>query len=239
LYGAIAVLILLLMGADVAYFNSLAPPAAAQIPQTQSAGSHPAGRFGAKCFYDPQKATVKDLSTLIDERDPDLGNPDASVTVIEIFDPNCPHCKMLHPIMKSMVAQYADQARFVYKPIALQQFPYSERQIAVLFAANEEGKFTEMLDLQLERQRRGGLTHAQLKEFAKMVGMDPDAMEKRVTEGRYDDRVQRSNEQAAKAGVSRVPTVLIDGQFVNSASRTGACLSQLIEEALGNDGPGG
>jgi predicted DsbA family dithiol-disulfide isomerase len=146
---------------------------------------------------------------------------------------------MLHPIMKSMVAQYAGQARFVYKPIALPQFPYSTRQNAVLFAADEEGKFTEMLDLQLERQQRGGLTHAQLKEFATMIGMDPDTMEKRVTEGRYDDRIQRNNEQATKAGVSRVPTVLIDGQFVTPTSRSAACLSQFIEEALGNDGPDG
>jgi hypothetical protein len=33
--------------------------------------------------------------------------------------------------------------------------------------------------------------------------------------------------------------VLIDGQFVTAASRTEACLSRFIEEALGNDEPGG
>ena len=95
MYGVLTVLILLLIGADVAYFNSLVPPEAVQTTQMQTAeqvaGTHPAGS-GMECVYDPQKAAVEDLSTLIDESDPDTGNPDASVTVIEIFDPNCPHC---------------------------------------------------------------------------------------------------------------------------------------------------
>lgn len=241
-YGVFAVLILLLIGADVAYFNSLVPPAAAQTTPAQSspqvAGTQPAGGSVGQCLYDPDKAAV-DLSTLVDAQDPDIGKADASVTVIEIFDPNCPHCKSLHPVMTSVVAQYADQVHFIYKPIVLPQFQYSVLQNAVLFAADEEGKFKEMLDLQFERQQRGGLSGAQLKELATTIGIDPVAMEQRIVEGRYNNLVQRGNKQAVEAGVTGVPAVLINGRFITSGSRTEACLSQFLEEALSNDESGG
>ncbi len=229
-YGAFAALILLLIGADVAYFNSLVAPAVAQ-PTQQGEGTHPHSSAAGQCFYDAEKAVV-DLSTLVDERDPDVGKADASVTVVEIFDPNCPHCKSLHPVMKSVIAQYEDQVRFVYKPIVLPQFQYSALQNAVLFAADEEGKFEEMLDLQFKWQQRGGLTGAQLKELATMIGIDADAMEQRITEGRYNDLLQRGNKQAVDAGVTGVPAVLINGRFITSDSRTEACMTQFLEEAL-------
>ena len=89
-----------------------------------------------------------------------------------------------------------------------------------------------MLDLQFKWQQRGGLTGAQLKELATMIGIDPDAMQQRITEGRYNELIQRGNKQAVEAGVTGVPAVLINGRFVTTASRTEACLSQFIEEAL-------
>ena len=136
--------------------------------------------------------------------------------------------------MKALVEKYGDSVRFVYKPIWLPQFPASVVQNAALFAANADGKFSEMLDLQFEQQRREGLTGAQLKEFATQIGMDADAMERRINNGDFDDLVERGNKQVVAAGVSSVPTVMIDGHFVDRHSRSEACLSQFIEEKLQN-----
>jgi protein-disulfide isomerase len=234
LYGALAVLVLLLVGADVVYFKRIAAPASAQ---TAAPASVQGDAEDQACFYNTELAAVKDLSVLIDERDPYAGNPDGAVTVIEIFDPNCPHCKTLHPTMQALLAKYEDQARFVYKPVA--GFQPSVLQNAVLFAADEAGKFSEMLDLQFERQRRGGLTRKQLKELAVSIGMDGNAMEQRIEEGAYADLVERAGRQVTGVGVESVPTVLINGRFVASQSRSEACLSQFIEEELRNAGAEG
>lgn len=232
LYGTLTVLVLLLVGADLAYFNILNPSKTAQA-SSQEGHAATVGTDN-ECVFNTEIAPVEDLSVLIDERDPQTGNPDGAVTVIEIFDPNCPHCKSLHPIMKSLVAQYGETVRFVYKPIWLPQFRASIVQNAVLFAANQEGKFSEMLDLQFEGQQRGGLTGAQLKELAARVGMDAEAMEQRINEGYYDDLIERGNKQVVEVGVSSVPTVLINGRFVSKHSRSEACLGQFIEAELQN-----
>jgi len=240
LYGALAVMMLLFVGADAAYFSNLTEPVvaptahAAPAPVTQPvAAPDEAGPSENECLYDPNKPSVVNFEALVGPKDPYQGNPDAAVTVVEFFDPNCPHCKALHPVMKATIAKYEDRARFVYKPIWLPQFPFSVQQNAVLFAAAEQGKFSEMLDLQFKWQQRGGLTTAQLQELATQIGMtDADAMLKRIEEGQYDDMIMEGNKQAVGAGVTGVPAVIINGRFVARSSRTEACLGQLIEEEL-------
>ena len=243
LYGALAVMMLLFAGADAAYFNNLAEPAADQTTQTaQTAQTAPApvtqpvadtdeaGSSGNECLYDPNKAPIENFEALVGPHDPYKGNPDAAVTVVEFFDPNCPHCKSLHPVMKATIAKYEDRARFVYKSVSLWQ--YSIGQNAALWAAAEEGKFFEMLDLQFEKQQRGGFGMPKIRELATQVGMDADSLEKRMRDGQYDDLINGANKQAQAAGVSGVPAVLINGRFVAKGSRTEACLGQLIEEEL-------
>ena len=162
LYGALAIGALLLIGADAAYFNNLVEPAVAQTALTAStpvipprAAPDDAGSAVNECPYDPEKAPIENFDGLVGEKDPFKGDPDAAVTMLEFFDPNCPHCKDFHPLMKKIVAKYEDRARFVYKPLTLWQ--YSIGQSAALWAAAEEGKFFEMLDLQFEKQQPGGM----------------------------------------------------------------------------------
>lgn len=248
-YGVLAALALLFLSADAVYFNNLdtlVEPAVAQTTQPASnevaqpaADTDAAGQSAGACGYDLQKAPVPNLNVLIGERTPSVGNPDAAVTLIEFFDPNCPHCRALHPVMASVMEEHTDQVRFVYKPIWLPQFPYSVQQNAVLFAAAEAGKFREMLDLQFEGQQRGGLSMDQLKEMALEVGMDPDAMLERIEAGHYDDLINTGNQKAIDAGVTGVPSVIINGLFIARNSRTEACLNQLIEAELEGAGAEG
>ena len=103
--GAIGVLALLLVG-DFIYFNNLPappppPPAEPAIVEAPVFTEPPA------CLYDPRMATYDNYLNLISDNDPMLGNPASDVVVIEYFDPNCPHCQDLHPLMKQMVATHS------------------------------------------------------------------------------------------------------------------------------------
>ena len=65
---------------------------------------------------------------------------------MEYFDPNCPHCRDLYPIMKEVAEEHGDQAKFAYIPFPLWwQDPshpqYSLVQVEALHAAMQEGKF--------------------------------------------------------------------------------------------------
>jgi len=50
-------------------------------------------------------------------QDPEMGNPKASLTIVEFFDYNCGYCKRAHPLVKQLMAEDKD-IRYIYK-----QFP--------------------------------------------------------------------------------------------------------------------
>ncbi len=219
----------LFIGADV-YFSST-PAQAASSAVVQAVG--PGTTQGAEgCYFDPEEASVQNFSTLIDFQDPSQGNPDAPVKIVEYFDPNCPHCKTTHAVMKQAVAQYGDEAQFVYKPMPLWQ--YSLPQIEALYAAAQEGKFVPMLEAQYARQQRGGLSMEQLKAIAQEIGMNPDVLESRVQQQTHRQRILQQRQKAVEIGVDSTPTVIINGRFVAGESRTLRCLGAFIDAAQQN-----
>lgn len=227
-YGGLTAFMLVIIGIDFAYFNSLERASG-------SAGNlnfDTAGIVGAdvECGYDPQVAPVADYQQLVSAIDPMKGNPDATVTVIEFFDPNCPHCATLYPVMEEVVRQYGDRARFVYKPFVLWQ--HSVAQSAALYAAAQEGKFFEMLELQFANQQQRGLSTEQLRAIAANIGLNPDVLMQRVQSGIYMSMLEMQRRQGVDIGINSVPAVLINGRLITTRSKTVDCMGRLISAQL-------
>lgn len=221
--------LVILVGADFAYFNRLSPKQAlATVSGTRPAvQSQPS--LSADCSFDATKQPVTNYRELLGVHDPSVGDPQADVTVMEFFDPNCPHCKTMHSVMEEVIAEYGDQAHFVYKPVALWQ--YSVPQIEALYAADQEGKFEEMLEKQFEYQKQGGLSMEELRQIAGEIGMEPGDLQQRIERGIYRSTVMEQRQMASDIGLSGVPTVLVNGRFVDSRSKTAECMALFIEEA--------
>lgn len=47
------------------------------------------------------------------------GNPSAEVVVVEFFDPECEACRQVHPIMKRLIKEYENKAKFVFRYMPL------------------------------------------------------------------------------------------------------------------------
>ena len=233
LFATLSVLTLLLAGADVLYFNSLeATRGGAATPAQPVAGMEAAAPGTADCHYDTEKGYYEDYADLVNFSDPMKGNAEADVVVVEVFEPNCGHCKALYPVMERVVEEHSDEAQFYYKPVVF----WADRSLAqtmALHAAAQEGKFFEMLDQQFARQNpQTGLGLPQLRQIADQIGMEADAMVNRIQGGMYRSMVQRQNELLMEdLGIRSVPAVLINGRFVAADSRTEECLGELIEAA--------
>jgi protein-disulfide isomerase len=184
------------------------------------------------CYYDAEKQPVADPASLVDFQDPSEGNADAPVTIVEYFDPNCPHCKTMHEVMKQAVERYGDKAQFVYKPMPL--WGFSVPQIEALYAAAQEGKFVPMLEAQYARQQQGGLSMEQLKEIAREIDMNPDVLASRVEQNTYRSQIMQQRQRAIEIGVDSTPTVLVNGRFVDGRSRTLRCIGEFIDAAHEN-----
>jgi protein-disulfide isomerase len=228
LFAGLAIATVVLAGADVLYFRSLPPIEAAPVAATpavqESAG---AGGQSADCQYDLDRPMVENYRDLVTFTDPSKGNPDASVTVIEFFDPNCPHCATLHPIMEQVVARHGDKAWFVWRPFL--NWPASMTQIEALYFAAQDGKFFEMMEEQFRRQSPQPIGVDELGEIATLIGLDGDLMRTRLQRGLYQNIIMRQRQAGVEAGIRAVPAVMINGRFVRS--RSGECIGQLIEEA--------
>ncbi len=232
LYGILAVLLLLLAGADFVYFNSLDLPAAGTAEAIPLAADLPVDV--SQCRFDTEKPYYSNFNRLVADDDPIKGNPDSPVTLIEFLDPNCPHCKTLLPAMKRVAYKYADQVRFVYKPIALLggSVSHSLEEVAALYLANEAGQFSEMLDLQFINQNRAGLSVSQLSGFARQLGLDARQFTQDLTSGRLTNRIRRQRQVFLDLRLTGVPTVMLEGRVIDTGSRSVGCLSHFIEQEL-------
>ncbi len=237
LYSGLALAFVLLIAADVVYFKTLPEPlpasAVAVEPEAQTASTPAAAPSPAECRYKPDAPVVTDYERFISIADPYQGAADAPVTVIEFFDPNCPHCKAMHPIMKEVIARNAETAKFYLIPYMV--FPYSMLQIEALYVAAQDGKYFEMIDAQFARQRQGGLDMRALREIASELGLDPDRLQASVEKGMHLDQIRSIREDLRALGIRGVPTVMINGRVVDGESRTVRCITKLIHEVAASD----
>ncbi|WP_084696206.1 DsbA family protein [Salisaeta longa] len=184
---------------------------------------------GQACTYDTTRAPVENPSSLVNFQDAIFGDTNAAVTVIEYFDPNCPHCKTMHAVMKPVMKNQKDEVRFVFKPFPLRRSSLPE--IEALYAAAQQDKFIPMLEALYARQSPSGLGTRDIRAAAEAVGIAPDALMSRVQDGSFRPMVLEARKKAIQIGVNSTPTVLINGKFVAGSARTRACMNTLINQA--------
>jgi len=237
-YGILTVLLVLFVGADFGYYSTQEKPALAAAVGEALPVAEDRPVDVSQCRFDTEKPYYSNVNMLISDDDPMQGKPDAPVTLIEFLDPNCPHCKTVHPIMKGIAAKYPDHLRVVYKPVAIVgSATHSLEEVIALHLANEQGKFTEMLDYEFVNQNpRQGISAEALSEYAGQLGLDEDKFARDIAEGRFNEKVQRTFLYYQQLGLSGVPTVILEGRVVHSRSRSVGCLSYFIDQELAAKG---
>jgi protein-disulfide isomerase len=153
---------------------------------------------------------LTDLIPEVDEdRDHVRGPADASVTLVEYGDFQCPYCGRAEPIVRELFTD-AD-LRFVWRNLPLTDVhPQAQLAAEAAEAAGLQGKLWEMHDLLLAHQDNMRLTD--LLGYARQIALDEerfhDDMLGRTTAG----RVANDLESADLSGVSGTPTFFINGQ---------------------------
>lgn len=149
------------------------------------------------------------------------------VTVVEYFDPNCPHCKDFHEEMKPVAEDRPESVRIAYKPFALGRESIPE--IQALHIAADSGQFKAVLEGLYEKQNESGIGGKDIREVAEATGMDGTTLLREISAGTYQKKIIKERQQAMKSGVKSTPTVLINGHFAESKSEE--CLEKLITQA--------
>jgi protein-disulfide isomerase len=157
------------------------------------------------------------LSLLVDPaRDHIEGNADASVTLVEYGDYECPYCGMAYPIVKKLQSEFGDKLRFVFRNFPLADIhPHAEHAAEAAEAAAAQGKFWQMHDALYEHQKSLGDT--KIKELAESLGLNGMTLLEQVHRQIFADRIEEDFESGVVSGVNGTPTFFINGQRFNGA----------------------
>ncbi|MGB3542637.1 vitamin K epoxide reductase family protein [Rubrivirga sp.] len=237
--GGFAVLLLLTFGLGSRTEAAQASPGGQANVQGVNTPTPRIQDVTGSCDYDPDFELITDLSAFTDG--PVLGNADSDVSVVKVFDPNCPHCKDLSETMDGFIAENGESAAYYYVPYPLRQ--QSLGQVIALKLAEEEGKFFDLMKEMFDRQDQSwGMTMPELVATVTAAGMNGADFEALLNDQEalqpVLDRVQADADAvnaafATSGGGISVPKLAVNGRVVAStfAAYSGRCLGEFIAQA--------
>jgi protein-disulfide isomerase len=143
-----------------------------------------------------------------------LGNPDAPLTIFEYSDFQCPYCRIAAlEIVPQIEAEYVATGKV---KIVWKQFPIEGDESVWAAEASEcaaeQNAFWEYHDtLFLNRQgiNVGTFVISNLKLMAKELGLDTEAFNTCLDEGRYDDKVADDYSEGRLRQITGTPTFFV------------------------------
>jgi len=152
----------------------------------------------------------------------------ASVTVTEYGDLQCPSCRGAQElIVKPLIAKYGKQISFEFAQFPLQAIhPYAMISAEASECAADQGKFWEFIDLVFTNQT--SLSPNALNEWATQLGLDMDLFGRCVKSHIKRPGIIAEYNAGKELGVGGTPTFLVNGKKVES---TVDAISAAIDEA--------
>lgn len=200
----------------VAAASSLA--ACSRSPEPQSPPPAAAAAVPSKpAEAAPPELTADQVARLVRPHSPVLGNAKAPVTVVEVLDPACEACRAFAPVVKQLLFLHPDEVRVVVRYANFH--PPSEEAIRLLMAANQQGKFDELLSALFERQEEWASHAAPDSErawkIAGDVGINVARARKDARAAKLDETLRTEAADLAALKVERTPTFFVNGKLLH------------------------
>ncbi|MFA4927583.1 MAG: Na+/H+ antiporter NhaA [Patulibacter sp.] len=155
---------------------------------------------------------------LVDDVDPDRdhvrGNADASVTIVEYGDFECPFCGRAEPAVLALLEHEQDDpdgVRYVFRHLPLADVhPRAQLAAEASEAAGAQGAFWAMHDRLFAHQDE--LSPRDLVRHAEALELDVERFKADLRRRTYEARVRDDLEGADASGVSGTPTFFVNGR---------------------------
>ena len=162
---------------------------------------------------------------------PFKGVEKAEVTIVKFEDFECPFCKNVQPTLATLLRQYNGKVRLVHKDLPLEAI-HPRAQLAAEGArcAGDQGKFWEYHDTLYAKAPK--LAEADLKIYAKDMGLESAKFDQCLISGKYKAAVQNDLAEGAKLGLTGTPAFFINGRELSGAQPMES-FAAIIDEELG------
>ena len=147
------------------------------------------------------------------------GPENASVTLVEFGDYQCPSCGAYHPLVKEVLNRYPQQVRLEYHHFPLiTVHPNTMLASQAVEAAGDQGKFWEMHDAVFEHQNDwAGSPNPEpiFITLATSLGLDINKFMQGLRSPEIQQRILKDVERGQAAKVEATPTFFINGEQIH------------------------
>ena len=148
-----------------------------------------------------------------DAADPVLGNPAGSRTVVEFYDPRCPYCRQMLPVMAALI-QADPEVRLVLKDIPILG-PASVLEARALLAAQRQGGYARFQAAIM--QSPATPTTASLRAEAEREGLDGARLERDMADPATQARLDENLRLASLLHIEGTPALVIGDRMIPGA----------------------
>ena len=141
---------------------------------------------------------------------PEVGNPKASVTIVEFFDYNCGYCKRALKEVQAVLAEDTD-VRFVFKDMPILS-PQSQTAAHWSLAAHRQGKYFEFH--QKVMTMNGGVSEESMITIATELGLDIEKLKKDAADPKIAQTVMQNIQVATDLGIRGTPAFIINDRVI-------------------------
>jgi protein-disulfide isomerase len=168
------------------------------------------------------------LKPAVNSADHHQGNVNATITLVEYGDFECPHCGRAHPFVKRLLRERGKELHFVFRNFPLQEIhPHAYVSAVTAEAAGKQGKFWEMHDLIFENQDK--LNTKYLLSLAESLPLDFAQFVKDSKSEAVQSKIETDFESGIRSGVNGTPTFFLNGSPILTYDETYESLLDAIQ----------
>lgn len=170
--------------------------------------------------------------TLAADERPSRGPSDAPVTIVEFTDYECPYCRRYYrQTYHRLLEEYEGEIQYVVRNYPLSNHPHARKAAEAAECAHNQGRFWDYHDHLFENA--GALEAADLKRYARDLGLDGDRFDRCLESGAESETVQEDLATGRRLGIRGTPTFFVNGNPLVGAQPISAFRSA-IQRTRGN-----
>jgi len=169
--------------------------------------------FGGAFWFSSTAAEKNNEGVFIQENV--SGNEEATVTLVEYSDLQCPACASFEPVLESVLAEYGEQIRFEYKHFPLPIHPFAQQAAVAAEAAGMQGEFFAYKGALFENQQTWAASATPVPFFvgyAEELDLDIDQFRRQMNSSELRNKVQAEMSEGRALGVTGTPTFFLNGE---------------------------
>lgn len=173
------------------------------------------------------------------------GKGDATVTLVEYGDFECPACAQYFPLVTQIKEEFKNDIRFEFRHFPIvSSHPTATAAHRAAEAAGKQGKFWEMHDRLFERQFEWRSTSSvnpnaikTFETYAQELGLDVEQFKTDYAAGTTLSTISADTARGNQDGVSGTPAFYINGKKIEDNTTFDSIeeMRSAINEALGKD----